>query len=132
MYKIEIDYSTGNTFGSHDETRIIDDVEFADIESAKQALQIINKHHKMCSELSSYGMKDADRKALLLQIEHEPWAVKSEWSNNFEFEIKVPTSVGCQEWENVYCFWMGYFEHIQEARIVDANSEKNELSISFR
>lgn len=36
MYKIEIDYSTGNTFGTHNETREIDDVVFADLESAKK------------------------------------------------------------------------------------------------
>lgn len=130
MYKIEIEYSTGNTFGTHVTTNLIDDVEFADLESAKQALKIIAKHKEMCDGAkSSWRTTPEERKAKLAEISLQPWAVKSEWSDEYEFQLKVPTSKDCQEWETVYCFWMGYFETLHEARIV--SNDDDGMSISF-
>ena len=131
MYKIEIEYSTGNTFGTHIETTIIDDVVFADLESAKQALKIIAKHKEMCEAANGgWRVTDAERKAKLAEIAAQPWAVKSEYSSDYEYQVKVPTSKDCQVWENIYCFWMGYFETLHEARIIVAD-EDDGMSISF-
>lgn len=130
MYRIEIEYSTGNTFGTHVETNIIDDVSFADLESAKQALKIIAKHKEMCAAAKGgWRITEAERNAKLAELAAQPWAVKSGYGNDYEFQIKVPTSKDCQNWENIYCFWMGYFETLHEARIV--TDEDDEMKISF-
>lgn len=130
MYRIEIEYSTGNTFGTHVETTIIEDVSFADLESAKQALKIIAKHKEMCAAAEGgWRITEAERNAKLAELSAQPWAVKSEYGNNYEFQIKVPTSKDCQKWENIYCFWTGYFETLHEARIV--SDEDDEMKISF-
>lgn len=130
MYKIEIEYSTGNTFGTHIATSIIDDVAFADLESAKQALKIIAKHKEMCEAAKGgWRVSDDERKSKLAEIAAQPWSVKSEFSSDYEYQLKVPTSKDCQEWEIIYCFWMGYFETLHEARIV--SDEDDGMSISF-
>ena len=131
MYKIEIEYSSGNTFGTHEEIREIDDVVFADLESAKQALKIIAEHKDMVEKCEG-GWRNTEemRKAARAEIAKKPWAVKSQYSEDYSFSLKVPTSVDCQEWETIYCFWMGYFETLHEARIVDVG--RDELSITFR
>lgn len=130
VYRIEIEYSTGNTFGTHVTTNMIDDVVFADLESAKQALKIIAKHKEMCEGAkSSWRMSEKERAEKLAELARQPWAVKSEYSSDYEFQLKVPTSKDCQEWETIYCFWMGYFETLHEARIV--SDDDDGMSISF-
>ncbi|EMX1381755.1 hypothetical protein SEPL_025 [Salmonella phage SE_PL] len=129
MYQLEVLYSTGNTFGTHDEERVIDDVVFTDIESAKEALQFISQHKKMNDELK-YERDDTKRKLMKLDIESKPWAVKSRFSSDYEFALKVRTSKDSTEWTEIYAFWMGYFETLYEVRIIDAG--RDELSISFR
>lgn len=132
-YNIEIDYSTGNTFGLHDEIRIIEDLIFEDIESAKEALQIIKKHKDMTSSVQGY-MSDEERTIKNHELSIQPWAVKSNFGGGYNFQFKVRTSKDSGEWVNVYAFWMGYFENLNEARIInaDADSDLNEMSISFR
>jgi hypothetical protein len=128
-YQIEINYQTGNTFGSHDEDRIIDDVVFEDLESAKEALQIIKKHHEMTQASSGY-LSQEERAIRLQEISMQPWAVKSKFGGDYDYSFKVRTSKDSQHWVEVYAFWKGYFERLHEAKIIDADSD--ELSVSFR
>lgn len=128
-FQIEVDYQTGNTFGSSDETRIIEDLFFDDIESAKEALQILKKHHDMTQRQIAYLPKE-EQQEHLVTLSLQPWAVKSSYSPSYEFEFKVRTSKDSTEWVQVYAFWHGYFERLHEARIVDAG--RDELSVSFR
>lgn len=127
-YKLEVDYSTGNTFGTHDETTIIDDVEFADLESAKEALRFIAQHKKLNEEYSSERDK-VKRDLIKLDIQSKPWCVKSGFSDSFVFSLYVRTSKDSTELHEVYAFWMGYFETLHEIRIIDVGHD--ELSMRF-
>ena len=130
MYKIEVVYTTGNTFGSNEETREIDDVLFEDLESAKIGLQYIAEHKKLVDKVEGgWHTTDADRKAALEEIASKPWALKSEYSNNYSFSLQLPVSKDRPDMVEIYCFWMGYFERLHTARIVDAG--RDELSIDF-
>lgn len=124
MYKIEVVYMTGNTFNTYEEIKTIDDVEFADLESAKEALQIIAKHNEMCNKASRWGSTEEQRNAIKAEIAAQPWAVKSQYGSDYDYQLKVPTSKDCQEWSTIYCFWMGYFESIKCAKII--KSEEND------
>lgn len=128
-YKIEVDYQTGNTFGSSTETREIDDVEFDDLESAKEALQILKKHHDMTQKSIRYMSKE-EQAAHNASISMQPWAVQSDYGGGYEFQFRVRTSKDSTEWVEVYAFWHGYFEQLHAARIIDV--DKEELSINFR
>jgi|AGFS01.1.fsa_nt_gi hypothetical protein len=127
-YKLEVDYRTGNTFGTYNETTIIDDVEFADLESAKEALQFIAQHKKLNEQYSSERDK-VKRDLIKLDIQSKPWCVKSRFSDSFEFALNVRTSKDSTELHEIYAFWMGYFETLEEVRIID--SGRDELSMRF-
>lgn len=83
----------------------------------------------MIQKCSGWGKTQDEINLVKEEISTKPWAVKSQYSRDYSFALKVPTHKDCQEWEEIYCFWMGYFETLHEARIVDAG--RDELSISF-
>lgn len=51
IYRIKIEYCTGNSFGSNDEIRCID-LEWQDLNVAKQNLQRIDEHYKQYENIS--------------------------------------------------------------------------------
>lgn len=122
MYRIKITYETGSTGHSYTEEKDFD-VEWSNIDLAKEALRSIIEHKKLCKELEDarrYGGRFVDRSAEEVKDEMntKAWFIH----DNHEFYIKVRTDNGV---ESGYAFWMGYFETIHRAEIycTDINSD---------
>lgn len=91
MYDIEIDYTTGSSFGSERITNESVGIVTTSLEKATENLKRIRDHYKRYRGSENYGYHD-------------------EW-----YEISLLTDDGERK---VRAFWIGYFEKLHSARIV--------------
>lgn len=130
MYCIEINYSTGNTFGTYEATELVysndnqDPVIFQDLDSAKLALQCIKEHTNMMQ--GTRYLTNKEREIHKDKMSMQLWACKSRYSDSYESSLKVPVSKECVEWVEIYAFWRGYFETIHSAKIIISTENVND------
>jgi hypothetical protein len=153
-YKIKIDYLTGNSFGSEDASDIIE-LDWDNLEIAKENLQYINEHYKQYEECNSYSFRKSkskdeiyesnkDKDWFVGEIKYRTIADKCCISNEYyennkelcepfyddfyaENCIKLKADNG--NFMQMSCFWCGYFETLHSAEIIIDN---NDMKISFR
>lgn len=120
MYTIEVNYKTGNSFGSHEETEEIGLV-FKDTEQAKKALKALKEHYEFYKEFDKkYNKTEKDLEEVVDR--------KYSW---FNYQYPVTS----YDWPMCTCLveccdgsvrsiptdmWCGYFERLLSARIVAA------------
>jgi len=114
MYTIKIDYITGNSFGSEEATGLVG-ASWNNIKMAKEALKAIKEHQEYVENL------------------HKLHPNKEKYTNRSWFVQKNPEYLMYlrDDFEHkriISCFWVGYFEHIQSAEIIQ---EDNDMKIKF-
>jgi hypothetical protein len=134
MYTIKIDYSTGNSFGSHKEQCCIDFC-WKTIELAKKNLHRIKEHYYFYLDMNSnsYPYKTkSDLEKILKEAAKKPWFNSEKLFGDYD------TSSLYLELDNgqshLYrAFWCGYFERLNNASIVliEPNSDEDLTSIDF-
>lgn len=130
MYTIEVNYKTGNSFGSHEETDEIGLV-FKDVEQAKKALKALKEHYEF--------YKEFDRKYNKTQQDLDDVVSRKYSWFNYEHPFKS------YDWPMYTCLveccdgsirsistdmWCGYFERLLSARIVAA-LDSDDLKVEF-
>ncbi|WAW11398.1 hypothetical protein vBAcePPAc_0021 [Aeromonas phage vB_AceP_PAc] len=130
MYTIEVNYKTGNSFGSHEETDEIGLV-FKDVDQAKKALKALKEHYEF--------YKDFDKRYNKTQQELEEIISKKYSWFDYNYDFKS------YDWPMYTCLveccdgsirsiptgmWCGYFERLLSARIVAALDE-DDLKVEF-
>lgn len=130
MYTIEVNYKTGNSFGSHEETGEIGLV-FKDVDQAKKALKALKEHYKF--------YKDFDKRYNKTQQDLEEIISKKYSWFDYNYDFKS------YDWPMYTCLveccdgsirsiptgmWCGYFERLLSARIVAALDE-DDLKVEF-
>jgi hypothetical protein len=112
MYQIEYDYKTGNSFGSHDETDILE-ITWINLAIAKRALARIKEHYLWYDgRNSSYG-------------EDIP---KPSWHDiEYDFCLKIPLDNGKEV--QISAPWCGYFETLYGAKIIKAIDDDMSFTI---
>jgi hypothetical protein len=105
MYKIKIEYKTGNSFGSHDETDYLE-LEFKDLKVAEENIIRIKNHYE-------YYQKHSD-------MWHKPKGKLPKgvvWNERYgAILLETIDDDGNIFTENP--FWVGYFETLYGASIV--------------
>ena len=120
MYTIQIYYTTGNSFGSKEET---DDIgySFETKEEARIVLSYIKEHYKMYKELNEWqpytqrNNKAITREAILNRYKDKIW-----------FYSQYPDQAIKYLDRNISCFWTGYFETLHTATIILENKDSDE------
>ena len=146
-YRIQIDYSTGNSFGTHDENECVE-LTWVNLDVAKKNLQYIKEHYEMYRLLNGYSSRKSHNE-ICIENQDKNWFVaklilfvKSQDrcidesqrgrfdSNDLEYRFDHYYSENCiklitddEESMQMSCFWCGYFEHLQSAEIVLDNSD---------
>lgn len=147
IYKIKMDYSTGNSFGSEDMIGYVD-LEWTNLNVAKENLQRINEHYKQYNDISVCRSK---KELLALYDENR----KKDWFvykprlisklNGCAIDENEKNKIGEENYEyitNDYlaqnciilktddgkdyqmsAFWCGYFEQLYSAEIEIDNSD---------
>lgn len=116
MYTIEIEYSTGDSFSSHDETDYVGYV-WEDIDKAKEALKYIKEHYAYVegTKYSFRGYKLPEPKP--------KWFIGSEDDFENKYYLMLPSNTD-GEYIRVRAFWVGYFESLQAASVVTEDSKE--------
>lgn len=96
MYKIKIDFETGNSFGSEEYEDFIE-YEWSNLKMAKESLQRIKNHYKVYQETDGYRKPkqptpegviwDTELKYVLLELISDdgvPFRYSSFWTGYFE------------------------------------------------
>lgn len=132
MYTIEIEYTTGNSFGSERRTESVEFV-WSTLEDAKEALRRIQEHHQYYKRYRDagryagyHGTKDT-QESVLTEAKTKPWYKASEYDTGFEYSVVVPSDDA--EHNVLGVFWIGYFEDLHGASITSIDDEDG---LSFR
>ena len=75
-HKIEINYNTGNSFNTERGVKDTLDLEWDDLNVAKENLKRIKEHYTLYKELNSY-FSDRDTHEVLADMTHQRW-----WGND--------------------------------------------------
>lgn len=148
-YKIEIYYSTGNSFGSHNETETLE-LTWQNIDIAKENLVRIKEHYEMYEELNN-TYNNRDRLNILNKNKDKEWFVNepilysisknckihekqkgdNDWEYRFDQDI-AETCINLKADNNntmrMTAFWCGYFETLHSAEIIQDDTD---MKISF-
>lgn len=147
MWKIKIQYRTGDSFGS-EETEDYIDLEWNDLNVIKENLQRIQEHYAFYEDTDSGYRRPDDFYNQLNENKNKKWFVyspklvksdtkdaidekaKSKYDGNWEY---VPDPFICQHYLYLKlddgtefkhnAFWCGYFERLRSAEIVLDGSE---------
>lgn len=121
MFTINIEYTTGDSFGSSETSDTVSAV-WQDKQLARKALQDIKAHYEFYTARDRWGVTPRERSII------EQKARQSTWYDEPypEFSIKLLMDDGT--YLKVHCFWTGYFETLHKAEVVvhtdsDGNSE---------
>ena len=146
-YKIKIYYSTGNSFGSEDVEEYID-LEWEDLNVAKENLQRIKEHYSQYEAINSYFDRRTSEeiynenmdknwfvyKPKLFSLIHDRVVDENQkeklgdgnWkyvpdNDSAQYCIKLKTDGGIDY--QMTAFWCGYFEQLYSAKIEIDNSD---------
>ena len=123
MYKIEYTYSTGNSFGRAPDVTDQIELEWNNLEVAKQNLQRIKEHHDFNQKIESY-LARANRLEIIEAHRSKDWFVE-ERGDYYRIKLYTDDNKPYQMWPN----WMGYFESLLSIEIIKPMDE--ELRIEF-
>jgi hypothetical protein len=113
MYKIKYNYTTGDSFQSHDEEDVLE-FEWTNLDLAKECLQRIKEHYRWYKSFGDHRM----------HREKKPW-----WHNvkgNLHSDDHYLLNVRMDNGEDVQFMapWCGYFETLHSAEIFeDGNTD---------
>jgi len=129
-YKIKIDYDTGDSFHTERDCEAFLELEWKDLDKAKQALKEIQDHYTYYLFMKQeYSASKKQLEAMQKKCHKKPWiSDKSDYSNKYEFEfytVMLENDEGVRVGEST--FWCGYFERLNGADIVPEESD-----MSFR
>lgn len=125
-YEIQIEYQTGNSFGRSDETSVINDISWNDLDVAKENLKRIKNHYKWINSYD-YWM---DEPLSVPKFLKDFWNGKIYNSNNsISCDVKhyIPLLTDNRKIFKCYAFWCGYFEKLYSGKII---GEENDMEFS--
>lgn len=107
-YNIKVFYQTGNSFG-HEDTDMIVEGDWTDIECIKLSLKYIQEHYEMYKELNFYRSNKED---VINKYKDKYWFNKDcpKYSITLVLDNNKPWPYSCS--------WTGYFERLHSAEII--------------
>jgi len=117
-YAVKIIYDTGDTFHNEYGLERTLDIEWNNIEKAKQAIKDIENHYKNFMHLKyNYSVSKAEMKKIREKLPKYPWYKKPDSCGYWELTIMLENDEGERVYESA--FWTGYFESLVGAEIVE-------------
>lgn len=108
-YKIKCFFETGNSFGSHKDSEILE-VEYNCLDKAKEALRRIKEHYEWYEDFRRYEW----------QRKNVPcptwWNCKYSYESEKYHLLNLPTESG-KDFQ-MAAPWCGYFEELHGARVI--------------
>lgn len=109
MYKIKVEYRTGNSFGNHDETDYVD-LGWENLDIVKENLKRITEHYEWYRDINN-----CSRWSPKQQVKKPEW-IKEKDDEMAQYIINLKLDDGTER--NYSPFWIGYFECLYSLEIV--------------
>ncbi|ASV44524.1 hypothetical protein PBI_SCTP2_509 [Salicola phage SCTP-2] len=131
MYTIKINYTTGNSFQSHDEVDYVG-MAWDRFDKAQRALKNIIEHYAFVDYCEHYGR----RRPKGLSKDQFDELIQKEWFyagktldpetiiNNFEWQNYLNVEDDKNLVVPIHIFWVGHFEELNNAEIVLTNTNE--------
>jgi len=130
-YAVKIIYDTGDTFHNEYGLERTLDIEWNNIEKAKQAIKDIENHYKNFMHLKyNYSVSKAEMKKIREKLPKYPWYKKPDSCGYWELTIMLENDEGERVYESA--FWTGYFESLVGAEIIEIPPDKTGHSFRTR
>jgi len=123
-YKIKIDYTTGNSFHTENTFDYLE-IEWEDLNKAKENLVRIKEHYQQYRDINSYSLKKS-KEEIFEENKDKAWFVDDGDEYHGEYCLKLETDNGNDY--QLRAFWCGYFESLRSAEI---EIDKSDLKIEF-
>lgn len=118
MYQIVAEYSTGDSFHTEEAETNLAPL-WSSLERAKEALSILNTHHKMYQEMDNRYEEEG---YYLSRIQMEEFKNSPYYDGQYpEFSVKVPLDDGTLM--QIHVPYHGYFEHLYGLSIESINED---------
>lgn len=136
-YSINIDYSTGNSFGSQRQFQEVG-MNWDNIDQAKKALAYIQEHHaayKKCAAANGSAWYRQNEPFEMSEVTDKPWyhgpLEGGSWPDAWQHQVVIEKDDGSKFM--ISAFWVGYFEtlHMAEVCIASSDTESNDMRIFF-
>lgn len=131
-YRIKIDYSTGNSFGSSDTSDYLE-LEWDELDIAKENLKAIKEHYKFKNKITQEICKYFENNFWFVK-EYQLYSIsknqaieenkKHKYPNDTEYRYDMYYVKQCINLKadngnlmRISCFWIGYFENLIGAKI---------------
>ncbi len=133
MYKIKINYNTGDSFGTEEGLETTLEFTWKSLQIAKENLIRIKEHYEyyqlLNKKYSTLSKKEIEKQIKIAKS--KDWFTTSEYNRDGEYALVLKTDDGtsCQISTTM---WVGYFESLNYAEIVLVSAENdNNMKISF-
>lgn len=117
MYKIEIQYTTRSSYG-YEQSKYLD-LEWSTLENAKKNLQYIKEHYRFYVQLY-YHIDYKERPKFMQDYKDKEWIALD---NNSILTSSIVLKADNGNSMRLHCFWLGQFENLQRATIIDDDLE---------
>ena len=126
MYTIEIEYTTGNSFGSEQLTETVGP-SWKSKELARKALTSIKEHYTFYQEKEGWHPEQTD-KAIFKDVKKHDWYknVPDREPQYWEYGLAVEMDDG--SWKRMDTFWIGYFETLHGAAVICEGDDEDRVS----
>jgi hypothetical protein len=114
MYKIKVEYETGDSFGSEDVEKILD-LSWTNIDYAKESLKRIETHYKWFEKYIEYEY-ECHVRPTTAKIPEMPNFIKKMKNLNRSYNLFLVNDLG--EDVMISVSWCGYFETLYGASII--------------
>ncbi len=122
VYTIEISYTTGDSFGSHEETDTVGCI-WRDKEQARLALSYIKEHYELYKRTNAWNVDNQTIEEVESIVKEKPWV--SDEVYHWQHRIRLPFE---DKIKTVSTFWTGYFETLHTARIIVEGDDEDSFS----
>lgn len=131
-YTIEIDYTTGNSFGSERSQEQIGLV-WTDKNLARKALKSIKEHYKLHEELDNCNClwtETRNEKDILKEVYSKDWYTKLESHGKEYWKYNLAAELDDGTWRSIESgMWIGYFETLHGAKIVSLCDDEDSFEL---
>jgi hypothetical protein len=137
-YSINIDYTTGDSFGSERQFREVG-MNWQSLDQAKKALVCIQEHYaayKKCNSANSSSWYRENEPFELSDISDKSWyhgpLDADSWPDAWQHTVVIEKDDGVDF--AIAAFWVGYFETLHMAEVciaADSEKENDDMRIYF-
>lgn len=113
---IKVNYSTGNSFETHNTSTIID-YNWTDIKIIEENILAIYEHQEFLDALKEWRITEQEKNEIIEKAKKRFWFVDGIFHGENEYEFSIKLKLDNNTFQKIHCDWVGYFESFESAEV---------------